>query len=562
MKSILPDILNTKNADIIISYFQNLLDIEISSNEDLEVFFQDVSRLESAVSEEMAWRYIKMTCNTQDQEIEKSYLEFVQEIQPKVAPIEDQLNIKIVDTKFSKSFEDNQAYFIYLRSLRSAVDLFREKNISIQSELSTLASEYSAIQGKQTIVWEGETITLQRASNILLTPNRVNREKIWNLIWERRKKDVDALEDIFDKMVAKRHEMAVNAGFENYRDYKFVSLGRFDYNVEDCKEFHNSIEKFVVPIQKKVMQHRRELMGHDLKPWDTAVDPLGREALHPFENGADLLAKSIKVLDRLDPFFGDCLRTMESNSLLDLDSRIGKAPGGYNYPLAQTNMPFIFMNATSNLRDVETLLHEAGHAIHSFQMAPLPLNAFKDTPSEVAELASMSMELLSMSAWDEFFSGDDLKRALAEQLEGVISTLPWIATIDAFQHWIYENPTHTRDERREYWKSLQQRFGTGMVNYTGIESALDYTWHRQLHLFEVPFYYIEYGIAQLGAIGIWKNYMTGDNPQLALDQYKNFMKLGYMKSIPEIYEEAGVKLDFSARYIQELMSFVESQWEK
>ncbi|MGC6415143.1 MAG: M3 family oligoendopeptidase [Bacteroidia bacterium] len=559
MKSILPDILNTKDADIIISYFQKLLDIRLTSKEDLEIFFKDVSRLESAVSEEMAWRYIKMTCNTQDEEIEKSYLEFVQEIQPKIAPIEDQLNRKIVDSEFSKTFDDEEAYFIYLRALRSAVDLFREENIKIQSDLSTLASEYSAIQGKQTIDWEGETITLQRAANILLQPNRNNREKVWNLIWERRQKDVDALEDIFDQMVAKRHQIAVNAGFKNYRDYKFISLGRFDYTVDDCKEFHNSVEKFVVPIQKKVMRRRKEMMGHDLKPWDTAVDPLGREALNPFSNGNDLLEKSIRVLDRLDPFFGDCLRTMEKNSLLDLDSRIGKAPGGYNYPLAQTNMPFIFMNATSNLRDVETLLHEAGHAIHSFQMATLPLNSFKDTPSEVAELASMSMELLSMSAWDEFFTGEDLTRARTEQLEGVISTLPWIATIDAFQHWIYENPTHTREERRAYWKSLQQRFGTGMVDYTGIETALDYTWHRQLHLFEVPFYYVEYGIAQLGAIGVWKNYI--DSEKEALQQYKDFMKLGYMKSIPEIYKTAGVKLDFSAEYIKELMRFLESQWE-
>jgi len=559
MKSILPDILNTKDADIIVSYFQKLLDIRLTSKEDLEIFFKDVSRLESAVSEEMAWRYIKMTCNTQDEEIEKSYLEFVQEIQPKIAPIEDQLNRKIVDSEFSKTFDDEEAYFIYLRALRSAVDLFREENIKIQSDLSTLASEYSAIQGKQTINWEGETITLQRAANILLQPNRNNREKVWNLIWERRQKDVDALEDVFDQMVAKRHQIAVNAGFKNYRDYKFISLGRFDYTVDDCKEFHNSIEKFVVPIQKKVMQRRKEMMGHDLKPWDTAVDPLGREALNPFSNGNDLLEKSIRVLDRLDPFFGDCLRTMEKNSLLDLDSRIGKAPGGYNYPLAQTNMPFIFMNATSNLRDVETLLHEAGHAIHSFQMATLPLNSFKDTPSEVAELASMSMELLSMSAWDEFFTGDDLDRARTEQLEGVISTLPWIATIDAFQHWIYENPTHTREERRAYWKSLQQRFGTGMVDYTGIETALDYTWHRQLHLFEVPFYYVEYGIAQLGAIGVWKNYIDGEKE--ALHQYKDFMKLGYMKSIPEIYKTAGVKLDFSAEYIKELMRFLESQWD-
>jgi oligoendopeptidase F len=251
---------------------------------------------------------------------------------------------------------------------------------------------------------------------------------------------------------------------------------------------------------------------------------------------------------------------MKEKGLLDLDSRVGKAPGGYNYPLAETNMPFIFMNATGNLRDVETLVHEAGHAIHSFLMAPLPLNAFKNTPSEVAELASMSMELLSMEGWQHYFdSTEDLQRAKMEQIEGVINTLPWIATVDAFQHWIYENPNHTRTERMNSWNQIQERFGTGLVDYTELEFAKNNSWHRQLHIFEVPFYYIEYGIAQLGAIGIWKNYVEKSREE-ALQGYTNFMKLGYTQSIPEIYLAAGVRFDFSPQYVSSLMNFVESQW--
>lgn len=246
-------------------------------------------------------------------------------------------------------------------------------------------------------------------------------------------------------------------------------------------------------------------------------------------------------------------------SLLDLESRVGKAPGGYNYPLAKTNMPFIFMNATGNLRDVETLVHEAGHAIHSFQMAPLKLNAFKNTPSEVAELASMSMELLSMEGWNHYFNDEDLlNRAKCEQLEGILGTLPWIATVDAFQHWIYENPNHTQEERKAAWIFQQDRFSSGLVDYSGYEQSKAYAWHKQLHIFEVPFYYIEYGFAQLGAIGIWKNYHS--NKVKALEGYKSFMKLGYTQSIPNIYENAGVKFEFSSDYIKQLMDFVHAQW--
>jgi oligoendopeptidase F len=340
----------------------------------------------------------------------------------------------------------------------------------------------------------------------------------------------------------------------------FAAMGRFDYSVEDCKKFHESVEHHVVPLLKEIQMRRLELMKVDqLKPWDTAVDPLNREPLKPFTNGVELLDKGIEALNELDSFFGNCLTTMKEKSLLDLDSRVGKAPGGYNYPLAKTNMPFIFMNATGNLRDVETLVHEAGHAIHSFQMAPLKLNAFKNTPSEVAELASMSMELLSMDGWKNYFNDDTLlNRAKCEQLEGILGTLPWIATVDAFQHWIYENPNHTQEERKAAWIFQQARFSSGVVDYSGYEDAKAFAWHKQLHIFEVPFYYIEYGFAQLGAIGIWKNYHQ--DKIKALEGYKSFMKLGYTQSIPTIYENAGVKFEFSSDYIKQLMEFVHEQW--
>lgn len=562
-KSFVPATLVVQNADDLKALYNALLKRKINTVNHFLQLLYDVSDLDSFISEDLAWRYIRMTCDTTNKSHEESYLHFVQNIQPELAPLEDSLNQKLVEQPYWNTNDYDNALAIYYRSLKSSVDLFREANIPLQAELSTLAQEYSATQGAMSIDWEGKEITLQQASNLLLETDPETRKKAWLLIQERRQLEADKLDALFTKMIGLRHQIALNAGFENYRDYMFVALGRFDYTAQDCKNFHTSIEKNAIPLLKDVHLLRKSQMKTDvLNPWDLQVDPLQRKPLKPFETGDEMRDKGIAVLNDLDPFFAECLQTMKEKSLLDLSSRVGKAPGGYNYPLARTNMPFIFMNATSNLRDVETFLHEAGHAIHSFQMAPLPLNAFKNTPSEVAELASMSMELISMSAWNRYFAEEEnLNRAKTEQIEGVIGTLPWIATIDAFQHWIYENPDHTSDERKAQWKQLLTRFGTGMVNHEGYEHFLDYAWQRQLHLFEVPFYYIEYGIAQLGAIGIWRNYKE-QNAQQALEDYKAFMKLGYTRSMGGIYETAGVKFDFSAEYVKELMDFVGGEWNK
>lgn len=556
----LPDPFIVSSKDDVLPLYHQLIERNIQTMDDFRAFLQDVSDLESALSEDMAWRYIRMTCDTQNKDHESSYLAFVQEIQPHLAPLEDQINKKIVACEFASEWRaEDEAHEIYLRGLDGAVALFREENIPLQSELATLAQEYSAIQGAMSIEWEGQTITLQQAGNVLMRTDRQARETVWHLMQDRRAVDTDKLNTLFNQMVQLRHQVAVNAGFDNFRDYMFKAMGRYDYNVSACKDFHRSVETAVVPLLKELMVRRKSLMGvTTLKPWDTQVDPLGREPLKPFHGGEELLKKGIDCLERIDPFFGQCIKTMESHSLLDLNSRLGKAPGGYNYPLAKTNMPFIFMNASGNLRDVETLVHEAGHAIHSFQMAPLGLNAFKNTPSEVAELASMSMELLTMNTWDAYFQDPHLlQRAKAEQLEGILGTLPWIAQVDAFQHWIYENPNHTVEDRTAAWMDLSNRFGSGEVDYAGLGSALENSWHKQLHIFEVPFYYIEYGFAQLGAIGVWRNYIQQGSK--AIDDYKAFLKLGYTQSIPAVYETAGVAFNFSEDYIRELMDFVNQE---
>ncbi|MCC6701449.1 MAG: M3 family oligoendopeptidase [Fluviicola sp.] len=541
------------------NYLNELLDRPLATKSAFEQWLKDKSELEAVLEENMAWRYIRMTIDTSNEAHSEAYRFFVTEIQPKLAPYEDQLNKKMMEQEWIKELAHDPAYHIYFRSTQTALDLYREENIALETELNTLSQEYGAITGQQMIEYKGETLTMPQAANFLKDPNESIRKEVYELIVNRRKEDRERLDELFSKLVHLRHQVAINAGCTDYREYKFKALGRFDYTIEDCLDFHTAIEQQIVPLIKEINQEQARKLGKDkLKPWDTEVDPEGKAPLKPFKDGEELLEGTIRMFDLLDPFFGQCLTTMKTGGFLDLDSKPGKAPGGYNYPLYESGIPFIFMNAAGAQRDLVTMVHEGGHAVHSFLSRELPLTAFKSLPSEVAELASMSMELLTMDLWNEFYSSeDDLKRAKKEQLESVIKVLPWIATIDAFQHWIYTHPQHSVEERTAMWLSLGERFGTGMIDFSGYEFVKESSWHRQLHLFEVPFYYIEYGIAQLGALGVWKNAKT-DLPS-ALEAYKAALKLGYTQSIPEIYKTANLKFDFSASTLKSLTAFIHSE---
>jgi oligoendopeptidase F len=390
----------------------------------------------------------------------------------------------------------------------------------------------------------------------LQSTNRAERKDVYEKIQNRRHQDAETLQNLYSDLIRLRHQVAVNADFENFRDYMFSAMGRFDYSPEDCKTFHNAVEKQVVPLVVQQIKTRKSNMQLDtIRPYDLSVEENGKPPLKAFDGGKDLLNKGKEVFTRLDPVLGNCLSAMEEKGHFDLESRKGKAPGGYNYPLDQTGFPFIFMNASSTLRDMVTLMHEGGHAVHSIVTRFLPLSFFKHTSSEVAELASMSMELMSMDHWDVYFSNPaDLKRARTEHLAQVIDTLPWVATIDAFQHWVYENPAHSNEERTTAWLQISDRFSSGLVDYSGYEYFKSIAWQKQLHLFEVPFYYIEYGMAQLGAIAVWRNYKQ--DPQKALSDYLKALSLGHTAGIREVYEAAGVRFDFSEEYIKELMDFV------
>lgn len=542
-------------------YYLDLLNRTINSDEELLVWLKDRSELSAVLEEEFAWRYIKMNVDTTNEDLKKAFNFYIKEINPKIAPLENKLNVKLNNCHFKKNLKGKE-YEILLRGIETQLALFREENITLFTELEEASQKFGALVGQLSITYKNQEYTLQQASKFLKNTDRTVLKEVYELIANQRSSIVDELNKLYDFLINKRQEVASNAAFNNYRDYKFKSLGRFDYSVDDCLQFHDSILDNVVPLANELDSWRKEKLGLDsLRPYDLSIDIEGKEALKPFSTGKELLTKTIECFNNIDPFFANCLKEMNLLNHLDLESKKGKAPGGFNYPLYESGYPFIYMNAVGAFRDVVTMIHEGGHAIHSVLSHKLELVDFKSTPSEVAELASMSMELISMDNWNVFFyNEEDLNRAKRDHLSDIIKTLPWIATIDKFQHWVYTNKNHSSDRRYKEWLKIEAEFGSDQIDWNGYEDLKKNMWQKQLHLFEVPFYYIEYGIAQLGAIAIWRNYKK--DPEKTISQYKSALELGYTKSIGEIYEAAGVKFDFSTNYVKELIEFVYSELEK
>ncbi len=554
-RNFLPQNLGVKNWEVLEPYFKNLDEREILSKEDLEQWLKDSSELEAAISEDACWRQVRVTCDTENKELEEAFNYFMMEIQPRVQPWADKLNKKLIASPFTKKL-DEKKYFTFLRNIKKSIDLFREENIPLQAELNVEAQQFGMISGKMMVEVNGQEYTLQQATKFLEVSDRTVREDVYRKINERRLHDKEKLNDLFSILVGKRNKIALNAGFKNYRDFRFKELGRFDYTPDDCFQFHEAVKLHVMPLIDSIYENKKSKLGlATLRPWDLDAEPAGTEPLRPFKNGEELIQKSIACFSALRPFFADCLRKMKTLGHFDLESRKGKAPGGYNMPLAESGAPFIFMNAAGQLDDVTTMVHEGGHAVHSFLSHHLELNGFKEYPTEMAEVASMSMELFSMEKWDAFFENEiELIRAKEQQLERVITILPWIAIIDKYQHWIYENPMHTLEERSDNWVKILNEFTSPVLDNSGLDEYRKYGWQRQLHLFEVPFYYIEYGIAQLGAIGMWQQFK--ENRGKAMDNYINALKLGGTKTLPELFSAAGLRFSLSPDHIGTLMKFV------
>lgn len=549
----------------------------VTSREELEQWLVDRSELGAACSEAQATLYINSTRRTKDAAVQQAYERYIETIPPRMTPRAFELDKKLVELSAKVGLDAGEAkrrYEVLLRSARSEVELFREENVPIETELAKLSQKHRQIAGAMTVEFEGEEKTLPQMGKYQEDTDRDLRERAWRSVAERRLQDASALDDIYDKMIEKRTKLGRNAGFENYIGYAYKSKGRFDYGPADAKAFQDAVAKHVVPFNQRLAEQRAGLLGLDaLRPWDLSVDVKGRGPLKPFEGGKQLFDRSLTVFNRLGaPFntmfasLGEGLGEDGQGEHLDLDSRSGKAPGGYQYMRERMHMPFIFMNAAGVQRDVETMVHEAGHAFHSLAVVDEPLVEYRHAPLEFCEVASMSMELLTMPYWSEFYSdSDDLARARRGQVEDSVRLLAWIATIDQFQHWVYANPTHSRAERAAEWLRLEDRFGymgRAHVEWSGIDPEIRMTgWQRQGHLFDVPFYYIEYGIAQLGALGLWLKSLE-DGEAAALAAYRKAIDLGGSRPLPELFGAAGLPFDFGDATIARLVEAAERELEK
>lgn len=528
----------------------------VASVEDLMGWLERRSEFDAVLSEEASRRYVAMTCATGDEEKKKAFLSFVENIEPKISPWSDKLDRLYLACPFREQ-ADRERLEVLNRNSAVSVELFREENIPLKTELTRLSQQYQETCGAMTVEWEGEERTLQQMAPVQEELDRTKRERAWRLVTERRMQDSEKLDALFEEMVAVRTRVAKNAGFENFRDYKHKAMARFDYTPADCATFHETVEREVVPLVAKLNEERRAKLGVEtLRPWDMSVDPDGLPPLRPCKDAEELAAKCAQAFTAISAPLGEQFEQMRSLKLLDLDSRKGKAPGGYQCGLDEVRLPFIFMNAAGTNSDVFTLLHEGGHAFHQYAHRNDPFVWYRTAPMEFAEVASMSMELFSYQHLGFFYPDvNDLKRTQRNHLEKVIDILPWVATVDAFQHWIYLNPESGAEARHEKFKELYNRFMPG-TDWSGLETELGVLWHRQLHLFEVPFYYIEYGIAQLGALQLWMRF--GQDPEAAIASYRRALALGASRPLPELYEAAGARFDFSSETIAPIMQEVAS----
>jgi oligoendopeptidase F len=540
--------------------YESLLARELKCSGCLEQLLLDRSELDAATSEARANLYIAMTCNTEDAGAKAAYLDFIENVVPPLQKVSFQIDRKIVGCPHRDDL-DQSRYGVMLRDLEADVTIFRDENVPLQTEDTKLGQQYSEICGAMTVTFQGEEQTIPQMARHMEVTDRATREAAWRLVAQRRHQDHEKLDEIFDRMIRLRHEVARNAGFENYRDYMFTAKHRFDYTPAHCEAFHQAAAEVCVPVYRALNRERATALGADpLRPWDLAVDIKGRDPLRPFEGGEDLVEKSSKLFHRMSGELGTLFDTMRDGDSLDLESRKGKAPGGYQESRDRQRRPFIFMNAAGLQRDLETMIHEAGHAFHAMLNSHDPLLHYRHPPIEFCEVASMSMELIAHPYLDEFYDDDEeAARARRTHLEDLAKMLPWIATIDAFQHWLYTHPEHTREERTQQWLALDDRLGPA-VNWDGLEDFRATGWQRQLHLFEVPFYYIEYGIAQLGALQLWLQAL--ENRDRALANYKKALMLGGSRPLPELFAAADLDFDFGPATMRTLMDAVQGELEK
>ncbi len=554
-RTYVPENLNVDDAHEVSKLFRHLLQREIPvDSAKLRQWIMDWSELESVLGEVSCRRYVAMTCNTADEEAAKAYESFVENIQPVMNEYDDKLNKKLVAHPAKDALKGE--FGEWFKGVQVSLDLFSPDNIPLETEENKEIQAYQKITGGMSVEFEGKTQTMQQMNTYMERTDRELRERAWRTMWERRLKDKEALDNSFDNLFSIRKQAASNAHCKNFIDYIFLAKHRFDYSPADCEAFHESIEKLVLPLQKEMYKKRAQKMGLErLRPWDLNVDPQDRAPLKPYSSGDELIEKVDQIFESIHPQAGKWAREMQAKKLIDPDSRLGKAPGGYQIGFDESRLPFIFMNSACTDRDIYTLLHESGHSFHQFALAGQPIFPYRDVPAEFAEVASMSMELIGMSNLKPFYGNDReaIERSTIGELEDVIWLFPWVASVDSFQHRLYNFPEHTASDRSDIWTEIMDRYDAG-VDYTGLEAVRRNLWQKQLHIFECPFYYIEYGIAQIGALQVWANFKK--DPKKAIDDLFRAESLGSSRPVKELFEAANIKFDFSPRTLEPLMQVV------
>ncbi len=525
------------------------------SRDTATTFLTDWTRLSERLDEVLQRHYVATTCNTADQEAEQCFNTFLDEIYPAMQDAEQQLKKKLLDSGL-----EPPGFELPLQKMRAEVALFRPANLPLFTEEHKLSAQYDKIVGAQTVQWAGEELTLTQLQPVYQNPDRAMREQAWRLAAERQLADREAINALWQKFLELRQQVAANTNLGDYRAFCWQKLHRFDYTPDDCQLFHEAIEAEVVPAASRIYQKRRQRLGLEtLRPWDLEVDPLGRPPLRPFREVSELQAKAGAMFHHLDPQLGAYFETMVHEGLLDLDNRKNKAPGGYCTSFAAAKRPFIFMNVVGVHEDVQTMLHEAGHAFHVFESSRLPYYQQLQVGEEFGEIGSMAMELLAapyLSASGGFYSQAEAARARIEHLEQAILFWPFMAVVDAFQHWVYENPAAAMHPANcdAHWATLWRRFMPG-VDWTGLEQELLTGWQRKLHIHQVPFYYVEYGLAQLGSVQVWRNSLNDQAGAVA--GYRRALALGGTASLPELYATAGAKFAFDRSTLRAAVTLME-----
>ncbi|HMK35076.1 MAG TPA: M3 family oligoendopeptidase [Desulfomonilaceae bacterium] len=536
-------------------YYTDLIDRNLTADTASE-FLADWTALSEAIDEAFTRLSVAITVNTADEEAERRYHTYLDTIYPPSEEADQKLKEKLLTSGIEPS-----GFHMPLQKMRWQSEIFREENLPLMTEEHKASTRYDKIVGSQTVNWEGKEITVTQLRPVMQNPDRNLREKAWRVGLERQLADREQIGVLWREFMALRQKMAKNAGFSDYRSFRWKQLLRFDYTPADCVRFQNAIEKIAVPAAARIYERRRKLLGlNTLRPWDLDVDPFGKPPLKPFQDVSELVTGVYEIFRRLDSTLGIHFRIMADEGLLDLENRKNKAPGGYCTEFPAARRPFIFMNAVGLHDDVQTLLHESGHAFHAFERDRLPYYQQRQVGMEFSEVASMGMELLASPylAIREggFYSEADAARARIEHLEKSIVFWPYMASVDAFQHWVYENPEQAVDPGQcdLQWKRIYERF-TPWLDWSGLDQALLTGWQRKLHIHVVPFYYVEYGLAQLGAVQIWKNSLS--DRATAVAAYRHALSLGGTVPLPELFSGAGAKFAFDEETLNSAISLME-----